>query len=114
MHEVSPSHAPTLTEKAQAFIRELGLITKGARFHPDSTADVPQVIVDLNMEFLDSFALLDAYSKGAGGKVSQYDWIDAPYNLGEARFSFSGNRSLLLVSAAGMCICAVRNNDNPF
>ena len=103
-----------LRERAQAFIEALGLKTTGARFHPDHTDDVPQVIVDLSTKFLEGYALLEAYSKEMGGIVSQYDWIGAPYNVGEARFSFEGNRSLLLVSAARQCVCAVRNNDKPF
>jgi hypothetical protein len=114
MRADGPPPVMALTEKAQTFIEGLGLVTKEARLHPKSTPEVPQVIVELCMPFLESFTLLEAYSESVGGKVSQYDWIGTPYNLGEARFSFRENRSLLLVSAAGKCACVVRNNDDPF
>jgi hypothetical protein len=103
-----------LRERAKVFIEALGLKATGARFDRDHTDDVPQVIVDLSTKFLEGYALLEAYTTEMGGIVSQYDWEDAPYNLGHARFSFEGNRSLLLASGAGQCACIVRNNDTPF
>jgi len=114
MSENTPQPATDLAEKAQTFVRELGLATKGALPHPKSTSEAPQVIVELEMDFPKSFAILEAYTRGAGGAVSQHFWVGAPYNHGEARFSFSGQRSIVLVSAVGRCVCVVRNNDEPF